>query len=326
MDDSKKIELLNELVSKATPQNVDFTPHNGIYCVTLVAVQPVDFFGRGKRNFKIKGRLEGEKIISADLIAENEMIFGVEGLPYVAREGDRTPIYKIIRASVFCAYAALKLPFLHRSMKKVTCNNYPFSQKDHEEQVKSEIQFMKKLAAVCSDSKHCIGARAVLIHSTSTRLKDCLLYYKEYEPRIYEKVQDSLKELQPFIPVKGNSESAVPDMFIGKYDPDYPRETFNHQVVMLNAKSKSKEQFWWDYLKLNIFLSDSEYDAAYYVLMNRWQVPVIQKWIAEYHDKGYYRSQRAQDYLLFYIKASEKAPVRVLNSQGVPVKIKMIPR
>ena len=35
MKDSKKIELLNELVSKSTPQNVDFTPHNGNYCVTF---------------------------------------------------------------------------------------------------------------------------------------------------------------------------------------------------------------------------------------------------------------------------------------------------
>lgn len=46
MNDSRKIELLNELASKLTPQNVDYTPHNGNYCVTLVAVQPVDFFSK----------------------------------------------------------------------------------------------------------------------------------------------------------------------------------------------------------------------------------------------------------------------------------------
>ena len=98
------------------------------------------------------------------------------------------------------------------------------------------------------------------------------------------------------------------------------------RMVILNAKSKKKQQFWWDYLKLNIFLSDLEYKFGYYVLMNRWQVPVIQKWIAEYHEKGYFESQRAKDYLLFYLKASEKAPVRVLNSMGVQVKVKMTPR
>ena len=34
MDNIQKIKLLNELMSKATPQNVDFTPHNGNYCDT----------------------------------------------------------------------------------------------------------------------------------------------------------------------------------------------------------------------------------------------------------------------------------------------------
>lgn len=91
MDNIQKIKLLNELMSKATPQNVDFTPHNGNYCVTLLATQPIHTWGWQKRNFKIKGRLEEGKTISADLIVENEMLFGVADLPYVAHEGDRTP-------------------------------------------------------------------------------------------------------------------------------------------------------------------------------------------------------------------------------------------
>lgn len=61
-------------MSKATPQNVDFTPHNGNYCVTLLATQPIHTWGWQKRNFKIKGRLEEGKTISADLIVENEML------------------------------------------------------------------------------------------------------------------------------------------------------------------------------------------------------------------------------------------------------------
>lgn len=326
MDDSQKIRLLNELVSKSTPQNVDFTPHNGNYCVTLLAVRPVDFFGNEKRHFKIKGRLEEGKTISADLIAENEMLFGVADLPYVAHEGDRTPIYKIVRASIFCAYGALQLPRLHRSMRKIAWQDYPFKKKDNEEQIKAEIRFMKKLATANNDPAHHTGARAALVHSTSSRLKDCLLCYKEYEPQVYGKIQDSIKALQPFIPTKEEDGNAVPDTFIWKYDPDYPRDTFGYQVIMLNAKSKSKEQFWWDYLKLNIFLSDLEYYFGYYILMNRWQIPVIQKWIAEYREKGYFESQRASDYLLFYLKAGEKAPVRVLNSKGMQVKVRMVPR
>lgn len=326
MDDSKKIELLNELVSRATPQNVDFTPHNGNYCVTLVAVQPVSFFGSEKRNFKIQGRLDEGKTISADLIAEGEMLFGIEGLPYVAHEGDRTPVYKIVRASILCAYGALQLPYLHRSMRKIAWQDYPFTKKDNGEQLKAEVRFMKKLAAVNSNSGHHTKARAVLVHSTSSRLKDCLLYYKEYEPRIYETIQDSMKALQPFIPVKEDSDNAVPDMFVWEYDPDYPGNTYGNQIVTLNAKSKNKGQFWWDYLKINIFLSDLEYYFGYYVLMNRWQIPVIQKWIAEYREKGLFESRRAKDYLLFYLKTGEKAPVRVLNSQGVQVKVRMVPR
>jgi hypothetical protein len=60
-----------------------------------------------------------------------------------------------------------------------------------------------------------------------------------------------MKVLQPFIPSKEDNENAVPDMFVWEYYPDYPRETFHNQVVMLNAKSKNKKQFWWDYLKFN---------------------------------------------------------------------------
>ena len=119
MDNIQKIKLLNELMSKATPQNVDFTPHNGNYCVTLLATQPIHTWGWQKRNFKIKGRLEEGKTISADLIVENEMLFGVADLPYVAHEGDRTPIFKIIRASIFCAYGALQLTELHGNIIQV---------------------------------------------------------------------------------------------------------------------------------------------------------------------------------------------------------------
>ena len=326
MDNIQKIKLLNELMSKATPQNVDFTPQNGNYCVTLLATQPIHTWGWQKRNFKIKGRLEEGKTISADLIVENEMLFGVTDLPYVAHKGDRTPIFKIIRASIFCAYGALQLTELHRGMRKIACTDYPFKKADEEEQITAEVKFMKKLASRMTVPEHCISGRPVVTHLTSTRLRDVILYNKEYEPALYEKMKGSIEALSPFIPAKDNTDNALPDVFISHQDWENPRDTFDHQVVILNAKSKKKQQFWWDYLKLNIFLSDLEYKFGYYVLMNRWQVPVIQKWIAEYHEKGYFESQRAKDYLLFYLKASEKAPVRILNSMGVQVKVKMTPR
>ncbi|MCS2654165.1 hypothetical protein NXV35_23520 [Bacteroides faecis] len=109
MDYTQKIKLLNELMLNATPQNVDFTPQNGNYCVTLIATRPVHTWGYQKRNFKIKGRLEEGKTISADLIAENEMLFGVENLPYVAHESDRTPYlqdYSCFHFLRLCGFAA----------------------------------------------------------------------------------------------------------------------------------------------------------------------------------------------------------------------------
>ena len=141
---------------------------------------------------------------------------------------------------------------------------------------------------------------------------------------LYGKIKDSIESLSPFIPAKDHADNVVPDVFVSQQDWENPRDTYEHQVIILNAKSKKKEQFWWDYLKLNIFLSDLEYYFGYYILMNRWQIPMIQRWIAEYREKGFFESQRAKDYLLFYLKAGEKTPVRVLNSQGVQVKMKML--
>ena len=272
MDYTQKIKLLNELMLNATPQNVDFTPQNGNCCVTLIATRPVHTWGYQKRNFKIKGRLEEGKTISADLIAENEMLFGVENLPYVAHESDRTPIFKIIRASIFCAYAGLQLTDLHRGMRKIAWSDYPFKKSDKEEQAKAEIRFMKRLASVMTVPDHCMIGRSVVTHLTSTRLRDVILYNKEYEPSLYEKIKDSIESLAHFIPAKDHADNVVPDVFVSQQDWENPRDTYGHQVVILNAKSKRKEQFWWDYLKLNIFLSDLEYYFGYRVLwkmMNR---------------------------------------------------------
>lgn len=326
MVDSQKIRFLNEVVSKSRPQNVDYTPHNGCFCVLLFALQPIDWVSVQQRDFKLTGELKENESLSVTLIIGNEALFSISALPYVAPQGDRTPIFQILRASICCAYGALRLPYLHRNIRKIDGKDFPLAKSDSAQRINSEAGFMKRLAKVSSDAKHHVRARAVLIHPASSRLKNVISYYKEYETGTYNQINASLEALKSFAPDRDNVEGGTPDVFAWDYYSDDPGEVCNLRIAALNAHSKEKERFWWDYLKLNIFLSDSEYEAAYYVLMNRWQVPVIQKWIAEYRDRGYYESQRAQDYLLFYIKASEKAPVRVLNSQGVPVKIKMIPR
>lgn len=210
--------------------------------------------GIPKAYFKIKGRLEEGKTVSADLIAENEMLFGVEDLPYVAHEGDRTPIFKIIRASIFCAYAGLQLTDLHWGMRKIAWSDYPFKRPDKEEQAKAEVRFMKRLASVMTVPDHCVVGRSVVTHLTSTRLRDVMLYNKEYESVLIWKDKGFNRILISFIPAKDHADNVVPDVFVSQQDWENPRDTYEHQVIILNAKSKKKEQFWWDYLKLNIFL------------------------------------------------------------------------
>jgi hypothetical protein len=81
---------------------------------------PVHIWECQKHNFKIKGRLEQGKTISADLIVKNKMLFGVKDLPYMAHKGNRTLIFKIIRASIFYAYAGLQLTNLYRGCGRLS--------------------------------------------------------------------------------------------------------------------------------------------------------------------------------------------------------------
>ena len=175
------------LMSKATPQNVDFTPHNGNYCVTPWLRNPFTL-GDGK-NVISKSRVAWKRArqSSADLIVENEMLFGVADLPYVAHEGDRTPIFKIIRASIFCAYGAFTAYGTASGYAENSLHGLPFQKADKEEQITAEVKFMKKLASRMTVPEHCISGRPVVTHLTSTRLRDVILYNKEYEPALYEK-------------------------------------------------------------------------------------------------------------------------------------------
>ena len=76
-----------------------FHAANGNYCVTLAMLhtQPVHTWGYQKRNFKVKRWLEESKTISCRQCLENEILFGVENLPYVAHEVTMPLSSKIIR-------------------------------------------------------------------------------------------------------------------------------------------------------------------------------------------------------------------------------------
>lgn len=92
MVDSQKIRFLNEVVSKSRPQNVDYTPHNGRFCVLLLALQPIDWVSVQQRDFKLTGELKENESLSVTLIVGSEALFSISDLPYVAPQGDRTPI------------------------------------------------------------------------------------------------------------------------------------------------------------------------------------------------------------------------------------------
>lgn len=188
---------------------------------------------------------------------------------------------------------------------------------------------MQKLAKVCRDKEPLTASCATLIHPTSSRLKEIISFYdaeNEKEAGIRKKIKESMDALKPYAPTKENGKDAVPDVFEWNYMPEDPKGTFDIRVVILNTNPKDKKRFWWDYLKLNLYLSDVEYSFGYCLLMNHWKIPTIQKWIAEYREKGYFELQRAKDYPAFYLKATEKSSVRILNSDGNIAKIRLVRR
>lgn len=106
MYDMQKMNLLNEVFTRAIPQKVEYEPHNGRYSIELLSIKPIRFREGQAREFVVSGNLEKETI-TATLAAAGETLFSIFDLPYIAPEGDRTPIYKIVRASVLFAYGTL---------------------------------------------------------------------------------------------------------------------------------------------------------------------------------------------------------------------------
>lgn len=328
MYDILKIRLLDEVLSRTIPQNVDYKPHNREYRVELLAIMPIIHDCTQYREFEVSGNLQ-ENNVTITLIAEGKTLVPLLDLPYIAHEGDRTPIYKIIRSSVLFAYGALQLPYLYQNLKKIPLTEYPFGNKAEDDYVKKEIHFMQKLSTVSKDKERHTKSRATLIHPTSSRIKEIISFYNQEDAKetaIREKIKESIDALKTYAPTKADEENAVPDVFIWDHMVDDPTGTLDTRVILLNTNPKDKERFWWDYLKLNLYLSDVEYCFGYCLLMNRWKITVIQKWLAEYREKGYFESQRAKDYMAFYLKTGEKTPVRILNSDGKVIKMRLARR
>lgn len=328
MYDIVKMRVLNEVFSKALPQRVDYEPHNGRYSVELLSIQPLYIGCNECRDFIVSGNIEKDSI-SVTLATNREVLFSISDLPYIAHDGDRTPIYKIVRASSLFTYGLSRLPYLHQNLKRIPIENFPFFCYDKKGQVEQKISFMKELSAMCCNKKKHTKSQVSLIHPTSSQLKEIISFYDKEEKAeavILQKIKQSINKLKPFAPSKEDLENAVSDVFIWEYDADYPGEKLDTQVVVLNANCDERERFWWDYLKLNLFLSDVEYSFGYYILMNRWRITTIQKWIAEYRAKGFFESKRAKDYMVIYLKTTEKRAVRILNSDGKLTNVKVYGR
>ena len=328
MYDILKLRLLNEVFRKAMPQNVEYEPHNGEYRVELLSIHPITYECKEYRELSVSGTLK-KNTITAALYSEKERLFAISDLPYIAHEGERTPIYQIIRASVLFAYGAMQLPYLYRSLKKIPLTDYPFWDKYEDREIKKEIRFMQNLSKACEDKGTLTASRATVIHPTSSKLKEIISFYDEEndkEAAIRKKIRESMDALKPYASTKKDGNDAVPDVFEWNYMPEAPKGAIDTRVFILNTNPKDKNRFWWDYLKLNLYLSDVEYSFGYCLLMNHWKISTIQKWIAEYREKGYFESKRAQDYMAFYVKNGEKTAVRILNSDGTRAKIRLARR
>ena len=101
--------------------------------------------------------------------------------------------------------------------------------------------------------EHCISGRPVVTHLTSTRLRDVILYNKEYEPALYEKMKGSIEALSPFIPAKDTRtvrfRMYLSPAKIGKI----PVTPLTIRWSYSTQKAKRSNNFWWDYLKLIFF-------------------------------------------------------------------------
>lgn len=71
MYDILKIRLLDEILSRTIPQNVDYKPHNGEYRVELLAIMPIIHDCAQYREFEVSGNLE-ENGISIALMARGK--------------------------------------------------------------------------------------------------------------------------------------------------------------------------------------------------------------------------------------------------------------
>ncbi len=322
MIERRELEKLKEVIEYSMPQIADYNPRSGRYSIELAMTKHIDL-GEGDHHILFAQGYLRKETISLSIVSNEQVLLNVNPLPYIANQGDRTPIYKILRASIYFAYAMVNLPTVHRKLKKIPSEHFPFNISDTYEQKGKEIAFMKDLFKLLREKSAYRSYLSVILHKNASKLKEAISFCDYQERGIKEKIKYSMKQLSPYIPDKDKTTDITPDILVCDHMED-SKDYYNCQIISLNSNNKSKEEFWWEYLKLNIFLSCVEYKNAYCILLNRWTRNNIKNWIDEYRQKNFYEAEKAKDNIVFYIKAGYKASPRILNCNGTTIPTKVL--
>lgn len=316
----EKIEILKKVVQHSAPLDIDYKAHNGEYKIELSMIQSITIDGKELRPVTLQGVMRNEKILM-QMIVWGDTLFTITDLPMVMRMGDRTAIYRIIQDSILFANAALGVPDLYRVLQQIEDTTYPFSTAGEESLSEKEAAFMQQIAVGYTNKVEYHIGKTQHVTTGTARFREAVCWDDE-NTRRKASIKTTLKKLAAHVPEKGQLDKCPPDVYTHEYDMEDKDEVLSRQVLLLNTRPHStKGKFWWDYFKLNVYLSDPEYNQGFYLLLNGWKMNEIRKWLVEYRKLGYYESAAGQSGIAFIVKSTAKSPFRILNVWGQVLKI-----
>ena len=317
-----KIEILKQIIQNALPLRIDYKAHNGAFKIEMPMLQTNSVWKEGARIVTLQGILE-EKKMSVQVIVKDEPLLEVMDLPLVEKMGDSTPVFQIIKDSILFAVAAVGIPNLYRILRQIDKSGYPFRSFGETCLPEKETAFMRQIARGYTNPREFRAASAQRVTARSLRFKEAMGWIEDLQ--LLKSAQATLKELKTFLPAKEQTDNWASDVYVYEYTPEDMDEIITQQVILLNTCYEyKKEKFWWDYFKLNILLSNPEYEQGEYLLMNQWKISEVQKWLAEYKEQGYFESAGGQSRIVFVIKSTDKSPFKILDASGQLIKVPLI--
>lgn len=313
-----KIDILMQLVQTSLPLSIDYKPHNGAYKIEMPVPQAISVWREDSRIATLQGFLEKNKI-SVQVIIKDETLLEVMDLPLVEKKKDSTPVFQIIKDSIIFAKAAVGIPDLYRILQQIDKSDYPFRSSDDACIPENESAFMLKIACGYTNPNDFCAGTTQRVTAQSSRLREAIGWVEE--PQLLKSIHATLKDLKKYLPAKEITGTWAPDLYTYEYTPECMDEIISQQAIILNTCHEyRKEKFLWDYFKLNVLLSNLEYERGGYLLMNQWKISEIQKWLAEYRSRGYYESVAGKSGIVFIIKNTAKSPFQILDASGQIVK------